>query len=119
MEVKFKTVTEHYCEYKKIEWDVVSRLGCTPMKTNLTETEFNIAEHDAQLFAEWSCANEMKCVDNLEMAIALWEEFEDIPVDDDDNILCCWRSFEKGTNKIEIWHWFEEFFKVSVAEDLM
>ena len=56
---------------------------------------------------------------DLEMAKQLWEEFGDVPIDDNDCITCGWRSFEKGTNRFEIWHWFETFFKVSVAKDLM
>lgn len=58
-------------------------------------------------------------MNNLEMAKILWEEFGNVPIDDNDNIACWWRSFGKGTNRFEIWHWFEEFFEISVAEDLM
>ena len=56
---------------------------------------------------------------NLEIAKQFWEEFGDVPIDNDDCITCKWRSFPKGTNRFEIWHWFETFFEVSVAKDLM
>ncbi len=56
---------------------------------------------------------------NLEMAKQLWEEFGDVPIDNNDCITYEWRSFPKGTNRFEIWHWFETFFEVSVAKDLM
>ena len=52
----------------------------------------------------------------------LWVEFADIPVvegDNDDVIDEPWRIFSIGTEKLEIWHWFEETFDVSVAKDLM
>ena len=49
----------------------------------------------------------------------LWEEFGDVPIDDNGDIEEKYLHFEKGTSRLEIWHWFEEKFKVSVAEDLM
>ena len=55
----------------------------------------------------------------MEMARNLWKEFGDVPIDDNDCITCRWRSFEKGTNRFDIWKWFEDFFELSVAEDLM
>jgi len=30
-----------------------------------------------------------------------------------------WHGFPAGTFREDIWHWFEEKFNVSVAEDLM
>lgn len=30
-----------------------------------------------------------------------------------------WHGFSVGTFREDIWHWFEETFNVSVAEDLM
>lgn len=30
-----------------------------------------------------------------------------------------WHGFAVGTYREDIWHWFEETFDVSVAEDLM
>lgn len=56
---------------------------------------------------------------NLEMARQLWEEFGDIPIDDNDSIVCQWRSFPKGTDRFYIWKWFEDFFEISVAKDLI
>ena len=62
---------------------------------------------------------------NRELAKKLWLQLGDIPVDKDDNIDEDFyvketdTLFTKGTDKIEIWHWFEETFDLSVAEDLM
>ena len=58
-------------------------------------------------------------MNNLKKAKALWKTFEDISIDDDDNIDEPFLNFEKGTNRFEIFHWFEETFNVSVATDLM
>lgn len=30
-----------------------------------------------------------------------------------------WHSFLAGTRRDEIWHWFEEIFRMSIAEDLL
>ena len=50
----------------------------------------------------------------------LWYEFEDVPMNPaTECIEVDWRHFKKGTHRYEIWHWFEEQFHVSVAEDLM
>jgi len=55
----------------------------------------------------------------LQRARKHWEELGDIPVDEDDCIEEDFLLFEKGTDKFEIWYWFEEAFHVSVAKDLM
>lgn len=49
----------------------------------------------------------------------LWQEFGDIPMDPDTECLEeSWRCFKEGTNRETIWHWFETYFNISVA-DLM
>ena len=45
--------------------------------------------------------------------------FGEIPIDDEDAILEEFLGFSEGTDRIEIWHWFEETFQISVAEALM
>ena len=49
----------------------------------------------------------------------LWEILGDVPVNEDDEIETSFLHFEIGTDKFEIWHWFEETFDLSVAEELM
>ncbi len=51
---------------------------------------------------------------------ALFEEFGDIPMDPETECIeSPWRKFPSGTHREEIWHWFEDTFHVSVAEDLL
>ena len=38
----------------------------------------------------------------------LWKELGDIPINDDEEIEEPFLHFEKGTDRYEIWHWFEE-----------
>ena len=50
----------------------------------------------------------------------LWVEFGDVPMNP--NTECIeeeWNGFVAGTHREEIWHWFEEFYGISVAKDLM
>lgn len=49
-----------------------------------------------------------------------WDELGDIPMNPEtERIEVEWNGFSAGTHREEIWHWFEETFDVSVAEDLM
>ena len=58
------------------------------------------------------------------IANKLWEKLGNIPVNEDEEIDEDFDTetgiiFEKGTETTEIWHWFEDEFNLSVAEDLM
>jgi hypothetical protein len=55
----------------------------------------------------------------IEEAKKLWAILGDIPVNENDEIEESFLDFEVGTDKFEIWHWFEEEFDLSVAKDLM
>lgn len=50
----------------------------------------------------------------------LWEEFGGVLMNPNtEEIEESWRLFPTGTHREEVWHWFEESFGLSVAEDLM
>lgn len=50
----------------------------------------------------------------------LWLEFGDVPMDPETECIEIeWHGFPAGTHREDIWHWFEETFDISVAEDLM
>lgn len=50
----------------------------------------------------------------------LWLEFGDVPMDPETECIDePWMDFPKGTFREDIWHWFEDAFHLSVAEDLM
>ena len=46
----------------------------------------------------------------------LWKELEEIPVDSNDCIERDFYSWEKGTDKLEIWHWFDEGLPHGIAK---
>lgn len=57
---------------------------------------------------------------NKEIALELWHRFGDVPMDPDtEELEEFWNGFFYGTFREDIWHWFEETFHVSVAEDLI
>lgn len=52
--------------------------------------------------------------------VSLWEEFKNIPMHPSLEITeKNWHHFPAGTHKETIYHWFEDCFKISVAENLM
>jgi hypothetical protein len=55
----------------------------------------------------------------LRQAEMLWKLFGEVPVNDDGITQLQFLEFPMGTDREEIWHWFEDVFGVSVAEDLM
>jgi len=38
----------------------------------------------------------------------MWKEFGNIPVDSNENIDEPFHNWPRGTDKYEIWHWFDE-----------
>ena len=57
---------------------------------------------------------------DIVQAKKLWEQFEDVPMNPETECIeSDWKGFPTGTNREEIWHWFEEQFNISVAKDLM
>ena len=38
----------------------------------------------------------------------LWDEFEDVPIDEDECLDIDWHDWSKGTHREEIWHWFDK-----------
>jgi hypothetical protein len=56
---------------------------------------------------------------SLEELNNLWEQFSNTPVDDDGSIYEEFNGFPQGTNREDIWYWFEEQHPLfSVAEKL-
>ena len=49
----------------------------------------------------------------------LWNEFEDVPIDKDECIDEDFHDWCKGTDRYEIWHWFDDRLPNGLAKDLM
>ena len=50
---------------------------------------------------------------------SLWDEFSDTPIDDDECIDTDFYDWPKGTDRYEIWHWFDENCPNNLHDDLM
>lgn len=49
----------------------------------------------------------------------LWEEFADVPVNNDDGIEQKFLDFERGTDRMEIWKWFDDHCPNGLVKDLL
>ena len=45
----------------------------------------------------------------------LWEKFGDIPIDEKECIDVDFHIWKKGTNRYDIWHWFDEEFSEGIG----
>lgn len=60
-----------------------------------------------------------KIVD-MKLVKELWNDFGDVPINSETECIeDFWGQFVPGDHREKIWHWFEDTFYVSVAEDLM
>ncbi len=50
--------------------------------------------------------------------IKLWQEFSDVPINSRDEIEERFLHFEKGTDKIDIWSWFDQKLPKGIAYEL-
>ena len=48
-----------------------------------------------------------------------WDEFSEVAVDNDDRIERAFHIFEKGTDRMEIWGWFDERCPNGLVKDLL
>ena len=72
----------------------------------------------APLFTDGSIS--LTIVYRMDSIRRLWGEFGDVPMDPDTECLeQSWHCFPEGTSRGDVWHWFEETFHISIAEDLM
>jgi len=44
----------------------------------------------------------------------LWNAFGDIPVDDEDHIEEDFLHFECGTDRFDVWHWFDDCHSIGI-----
>lgn len=47
---------------------------------------------------------------------SLWGLFSDVPIDDADQILEDFLGFKAGTDRFEVWHWFDEKYAGGVVK---
>ena len=88
------------------------------MKERISKLEEGLAKGNAYTGEELASMGEE--LFQLHHIRELWQQLGDIPLEyNSDNIDVEWHHFPKGTNRFDIWHWFEDTFNISVAIDLM
>lgn len=92
----------------------------------MAKLKIDICQYEAILTNhanEHSCEELASIEENLFTArhiVSLWEEFGDVPMDPHlETTETEWHGFPAGTHRETIWHWFEKYFDISIAEDLM
>lgn len=59
----------------------------------------------------------------VQAALKYWRRLEDVPINEDEELDEDFTvddvTFDRGTHRNAVWHWFEKHFNVSVATDLM
>lgn len=101
-----------------MEKDHLPRVSLYSKYLNIASIRFNLSLYECRdKFGLYTNSQWLKLFDDH--IKTLWEQLGDIPINDNDEIDEKFLDFPKGTDRFEIWHWFEETFNVSVAKDLM
>lgn len=95
---------------------------CCESAFNEGFTAYEVVEKELSVQKQWR-RDKMDYFDfdiSLSKIKDTWKEFGDVPMNPETECIETeWYYFPAGTHREEIWHWFEETFDVSVAEDLM
>lgn len=103
--------------------------GMEPWLYEYMANNEKVMEEILQMFSKWEDCNTSfnatleNVVENVKKGISLtdevleflWERLGDVPVDDDGCLTVCFMGYEKGTDREEIWHWFDEYHSEGVA----
>ena len=46
----------------------------------------------------------------------MWMQFEEVPINSEDEIEMDFYWWEKGTYRFDLWHWFDEKLPTGIAE---
>lgn len=55
----------------------------------------------------------------LEELKQLWAKLGEIPINEDEEIEKDFLHFEKGTDRLEVWRWFDEELPNGLGEDIL
>lgn len=96
--------------------------GCTKVQAlawlNANTHEFiKWEENDIELNTNWcpQCRDMVQAMNLIE----LWEQFSEVPINNNDEIEKDFLGFLAGTSRFDIWHWFDERCPNNLHDDLM
>jgi len=82
----------------------------TIVKENEDEDYSVLGFSDAVEYIDEYCSN-LDFIDEEKF----WEMLGDVPVTEDDDLDDDFLIFDKGTDKFDVWHWFEENFDTQIG----
>ena len=92
--------------------DLLKEQGVTPdIKSKHTDRQSRIRSYDSYAVRKVTPSSTIN-----EDAHELWSKLGDIPINQDEETEECFLHFEAGTDREDIWHWFEDRFNLSVTE---
>ena len=101
------------------------KCGWTGAYNQLGILEVDATDDDGNMIKDWCCPEcgsvigISDCVTHENVDYDLedaWEAFGDIPIDDNDLIQQEFLGFPIGTNRFDVWKWFDEHYTGGVAK---
>ena len=116
---RFKELVEYGTDrylnriYNESNEDIQRRMDSTNFTFSITTSEtpqtFNFVTRDEVFVVP---LDEVKD----EVVDVLWYEFGNCPINEDDETEYRFLHFEDFTDRVEVWHWFEWFFDITIGE---
>jgi hypothetical protein len=88
--------------------------------TDIVGNEINLTACDKFVACSEEFNNNMEKIlhpENItdEELKAIWDEFGDTPINDDETIDEAFYIWPKGTDRFDVWHWFDQYHSKGVA----
>ena len=104
-----------------------TKLYCSECGSDEVEMKMWVNPNTDEIGGECSDTSEEEdcwcknCEENVQLKTLkeLWEDFSDVPVNNDDEIERDFLCFEAGTPKLDVWHWFDERCPNNLHDDLL
>lgn len=108
------------------EYDLENTLYCENCGSTDVEMKMWVNPNTSEIGDDCSSRKEAgdcfcnECQDNTRLLTLpeLWERFEDVPVNENDEIEERFLCFPAGTSKFDVWHWFDERCPNNPHDDL-
>ncbi len=104
-----------------------TKLYCTDCGSDEVEVIMWVNPNTYEIGEDYNCPPEVEdcwcknCEEHVQLKTLkeLWDDFSDVPVNNDDEIERDFLCFKAGTSKFDVWHWFDERCPNNLHDDLM
>lgn len=91
-------------------------LGCAVLVEK--EDYGYMVRYEDKVFVLHTTESMFECpVKDVEWRI-LWDKLGDVPVNEEDELEEPFQKFPAGSDKLAVWHWFEDTFDISLGKEL-